>query len=132
MKSKIYNKYIRSLGLSLCLASSLTQAQVPGLSAASLPGLDLLGGSLLGRLLGGSGGGLPGLDGLANLNTVGLQYMLSPETITNLNPAKYTKALEGVTAILSSPQTFVPVPLAPPVCPKRSVIIWFVNLSRPV
>ena len=113
MKTPAYTKYICGLGLSLCIASSVTHAQVPGLGGLNLPGLDLLGGGLLGGLLGGSGG-LPGIGGLVNLDPASLQDLLSPATLTNLNPATYTKALEGVTAILSSPQTFIPVPLAPP------------------
>jgi len=105
MKSRAYNKYIRSVGMTLCLATSAAQAQVPIIGDLNLPSLDLLGGL---------NGGLPSLDGLANINAVALEHMLSPDTLTELNPATYGKALTGFTAILSSPQTFVPVPLAPP------------------
>ncbi|EIF41709.1 hypothetical protein DOK_17625 [gamma proteobacterium BDW918] len=105
MKSRAYNKYIRSVGMTLCLATSGAQAQVAIIGDLNLPGLDLLGGL---------NGGLPSLDGLANINAVALEHMLSPDTLTGLNPATYGKALNGLTTILGSPQTFVPVPLAPP------------------
>lgn len=130
MKNKIVQfkkTLLVSLGFSLLFGASASHAQIPALPVGALGGggipvlgaLSLDGLPVLGDLLGGGaslpglGGGLLALDSFANLNSDALSHMLSPETLTK-DPTAYLTALEGLMAIASSPQTFVPVPLAPP------------------
>lgn len=139
MKNKIATMkktLLASLAFSSLLGASSSYAQLPALPIGVLGGggIPVIGGLLdgggipvIGNLpgLGGGGipvigdllgGGLPGFDGLGqfvNLDSTALNQMLSLDTLL-IDPTKYLTAVEGVLAIVGSPSTFVPVPLAPP------------------